>query len=66
MAPEAEATLLMTGAVRRPMEIVQRNGPIGSFLALVAPAPEADEAPSAPSPSTTPDARLARVLESEA
>ncbi|MCB0952505.1 MAG: hypothetical protein H6517_03320 [Microthrixaceae bacterium] len=44
MAPEAEATLLMTGAVRRPMEIVQRNGPIGSFLALVAPAPEADHA----------------------
>lgn len=44
MALQREATLLMTGAVVRPLEVVQRSGPMKSYLSLVQPSAEADHA----------------------
>jgi len=37
-------TLLINGAVRHPMELVQRAGPLASLLALASPEPGADHA----------------------
>ncbi len=44
MPPGAETTLLITGEVRRPVELVQRSGPLSALLALAEPSPGADHA----------------------
>jgi hypothetical protein len=38
------APLLLTGAVERPLELIQRRGPLASLLSLVVPLAEADHA----------------------
>ncbi len=38
------APLLLTGAVERPLELIQRRGPLASLLSLAVPLPGADHA----------------------
>lgn len=44
MADSDHTTLLITGAVRHPLEMMQREGPVASLMAIVDPTEGADHA----------------------
>ncbi len=44
MLPTSDATLLITGAVEHPIEVVQRAGPMAQLMSLATPDPAADHA----------------------
>ncbi|MFV0316489.1 MAG: hypothetical protein ACK5O2_05940 [Microthrixaceae bacterium] len=44
MAQHGDTSLLITGAVRRPLEVLQRSGPMSAYVTLVEPEDRADHA----------------------